>query len=144
MRLNFWERLLLNNPIQSVVQHHIEAPMLLRMGGRLDSKDVLEIGCGRGVGVEVIFKCFGARHVTAIDVDAAMIELAKKRLDAYPEAQLNLAVGDAAAIDAPDETFDAVFDFGIRSSLRRLPRSGTCLFGVNHIQPICGRSRSDC
>ncbi len=113
MKLNFWERLLVNNPVRSLVQHHFEAPMLLRMGGRLDGKKVLEIGCGRGVGIEVIFQRFGARHVTAIDLDPRMIELARKRLDSFPANRLRLSVGEAIAIDAPDKAFDAVFDFGI-------------------------------
>ncbi len=113
MKLNFWERLLVNNPVRSLVQHHFEAPMLLRMGGRLDGKKVLEIGCGHGAGIEVIFQRFGASHVTAIDLDPRMVELAKKRLASCPADRLRLSVGEATAIDAPDKDFDAVFDFGI-------------------------------
>jgi ubiquinone/menaquinone biosynthesis C-methylase UbiE len=113
MKLNFWERLLVNNPIRSLVQHHIEARRLLQLGGRLDGKRVLEIGCGRGVGVEVIFQRFGAAHVTAIDLDSEMINLAKGRLSAYSSDRLQLSLGEATAINAPAGQFDAVFDFGI-------------------------------
>ncbi len=113
MKLNFWEKLLVNNPIRSFVQHHFEAPLLLRMGGRLDGKKVLEIGCGRGVGIEVLFQRFGADHVTAIDLDPKMIERAKKRLTSCHEGKLRFLVGEATAIDTPDKAFDAVFDFGI-------------------------------
>lgn len=113
MKLNFWERLLINNPVRSLVQQHVEAPLLLRLGGRLDGKEVLEIGCGRGAGAEVILQRFGASHVTAFDLDPRMIELARKRLAPYPPDRLRLFVGDAIAIEAPDQAFDAVFDFGI-------------------------------
>jgi ubiquinone/menaquinone biosynthesis C-methylase UbiE len=113
MKLNVWEKLLVNNPARSMVQHHFEAPLLLRMGGRLDGREVLEIGCGRGVGVEVIFQRFGAGRVTAIDLDPRMIALARERLRAFGPERLRLAVGEATAIDAPDHTFDGVFDFGM-------------------------------
>jgi ubiquinone/menaquinone biosynthesis C-methylase UbiE len=113
MKLNFWERLLINNPVRSLVQRHVEVPLLLRLGGRLDGKEVLEIGCGRGVGVEVILEKFGATRVTAFDLDPRMIEIARKRLASYSNQRLRLFVGDATSIEAPDRAFDAVFDFGI-------------------------------
>jgi ubiquinone/menaquinone biosynthesis C-methylase UbiE len=113
VKLNLWERILVNNPLRAMVQHHLEAPRLLRLGGRLDGRKVLEIGCGRGVGVEVILQRFGAAHVTAIDLDPRMIELATRRLSAVDQGSLELAVGEATAIPAKDSSFDAVFDFGI-------------------------------
>jgi ubiquinone/menaquinone biosynthesis C-methylase UbiE len=111
--LNFWERALINNPVRAFVQQHIEAPRLLRLGGRLDGKEVLEIGCGRGIGVEVIVQRFGAGRVTAIDIDPRMIGLARKRLASLPLDRVKLEIGSATAIPAPDESFDAVFDFGV-------------------------------
>jgi ubiquinone/menaquinone biosynthesis C-methylase UbiE len=74
---------------------------------------VLEIGCGRGVGVEIIFERFGAARVTAIDMDPKMIERARRRLARYPADRLQLAIGEATAVSAPEASFDAVFDFGI-------------------------------
>lgn len=73
----------------------------------------MEIGCGRGVGTEIIFKRFRAREVHAFDIDPKMVELARKRLSAYGPDDLLLCVGDAAAIAEEDASFDAVFDFGI-------------------------------
>jgi ubiquinone/menaquinone biosynthesis C-methylase UbiE len=111
--LNFWERALINNPMRAFVQRRVETPRLLRLGGRLDRKEVLEIGCGRGIGVEVIFQQFGAARVTAVDIDPRMIDLARRRLSSIAPHRPNLAVGSATAIPASDESFDAVFDFGI-------------------------------
>ena len=43
-----------------MVQRFYEAPLLLRLTGRLDGKCALEIGCGQGFGMEIILRQFGA------------------------------------------------------------------------------------
>ena len=113
MKLNYIEKALMNNPIRAVVQRHHEAAMMERLGGRCEGKKVLEIGCGRGVGTEIIFERFGADEVHAFDLDPKMIEIAGRRLTKYPPEKLRLFVGDAEKIEAADASFDAVFDFGI-------------------------------
>lgn len=113
MKLNRIEKVLMNNPVRAWVQRQYEAPLLERFGGRAEGKRVLEIGCGRGVGTEIIFERFGAREVHAFDLDPDMVNRARRRLAVYPPERLRLDVGDATAIDAADESFDAVFDFAI-------------------------------
>ena len=113
MILNTIEKALMNNPVRALVQRHHEAAMMLRLGGRVEGMKALEIGCGRGVGTEIIFEQFGAQEVHACDLDPQMIGLAQRRLAKYPPARLRLFVGDAETIDAPDAAFDAVFDFAI-------------------------------
>ena len=113
MKLNSVEKALMNNPVRAAVQRGYEARLMERLGGRLDGMRVLEIGCGRGVGTEIIFRRFGAREVHAFDLDPDMVEKARRRLRAYPPARLRLFVGDAAAIEAEDASYDAVVDFGI-------------------------------
>ena len=103
----------MNNPVRALVQRHHEAALMERFGGRVEGGQVLEIGCGRGVGTEIIFERFGAWEVHAFDLDPDMIEQARRRLAAYPLDRLKLSVGDAARIDAEDASYDAVFDFGI-------------------------------
>ena len=103
----------MNNPVRAMVQRHYEAALMQQIGGRVSGERVLEIGCGRGVGTEIIFKRFGAREVHAFDVDSDMIALARSRLSGFPSDRLRLFVGDAAAIEADDGTFDSVFDFAI-------------------------------
>ena len=73
---------------------------------------VLEIGCGQGVGVEIILGLFGASRVDAFDLDPRMVAIARRRL-ASRGSQVRLWVGDAIDIHALDVTYDAVFDFGI-------------------------------
>lgn len=113
MKLNRVEKALMNNPLRAAVQRRHEARLMERLGGRLDGMRVLEIGCGRGIGTEIIFERFGAREVHAFDIDPDMIERARRQLSRYQPGQLHLFVGDAASIDAADETYDAVVDFGI-------------------------------
>lgn len=113
MKLNRFEKALMNNPVRAFLQKHYEATLLERLGGRTEHQRVLEIGCGRGVGTEIIFERFGAREVQAFDIDAEMIHRARMRLNHYPPERLRLFMGDAAAIDAENQSYDAVFDFGI-------------------------------
>lgn len=103
----------MNNSVRAVVQRRHEAALLERLGGRVEGARVLEIGCGRGVGTEIIFERFGAWEVHAFDVDPDMIARARRHLSEYPANRLTLFVGDAAAITAEDSSYDAVFDFGI-------------------------------
>ena len=112
MILNHFEFALMNNPIRAAMQRYIEARIFLRMGGPLHGARALEIGCGRGVGVELILDVFGAAAVDAFDLDPRMVNLAQRRLRSRGPS-VRLWVGDAAAIDAPEAVYDAVFDFGI-------------------------------
>ena len=103
----------MNNPLRALVQRRYEAVLMERLGGRVEGQRMLEIGCGRGLGTQIIFERFGARQVDALDLDPDMIELARRRLSNYSPNRLRLFAGDAAAINAADATYDAVFDFGI-------------------------------
>ena len=113
MKLNLIEKVLMNNPVRAAVQRHHEASLMERLGARLDGMRVLEIGCGRGVGAEIIFERFGAAEVDAFDIDPDMVARARRRLARFPAERLRLFVGDAAAVEAEDASYDAVVDFGI-------------------------------
>lgn len=113
MKLNPVEKALMNNPVRALIQRRYEASLMERLGGRVEGKRVLEIGCGRGVGTQIIFERFGAQEVHAFDVDPEMVAQATDRLSSYPPDRLTLFVGDAAAIEEPDASFDGVFDFAI-------------------------------
>jgi ubiquinone/menaquinone biosynthesis C-methylase UbiE len=112
MKLNAAEKALMNNPVRALVQRHYEAPLLERLGGRTPGARVLEVGCGRGVGSEIILTRFGAREVVAFDLDLDMVSRARRRLARWRD-RVSFEVGDATRIPAPDAHFDAVFDFGI-------------------------------
>ena len=54
MKLNLFEKIITNNPVRASIQRHIEGPMLKKMGSQRAYPLSLEIGCGAGVGAEVI------------------------------------------------------------------------------------------
>lgn len=111
MKLNALEFTLMNNPVRAALQQRIETPMLIGPPGSLAGKRVLEVGCGRGVGMEILLS-LGAAQVMGFDLDPKMVVLAQKRLAKYGQ-RAKAFVGDAEAIDHPSESFDAVVDFGI-------------------------------
>ena len=112
MLLNAVEKLMMKNPVRSAVQRWYEAPRMLELGGPLPGGHVLEVGCGRGVGVELLLERLGAERVDAFDLDPDMVRRARARLARHGE-RVRLWTGDVTAIDAPDGTYDAVFDFAI-------------------------------
>ena len=126
----------MNNPVRALVQRRYEAALFERLGGRLDGLKVLEIGCGRGIGIEIVFERFGAREVHAFDLDADMVGLARRRLERYGPDRLRLWVGDATAVDAEDASYDAVVDFGI---IHHVPRWGLAVAEVRRVLRPGGR-----
>jgi ubiquinone/menaquinone biosynthesis C-methylase UbiE len=112
MLLNRAETLLMNNPVRAAIQRHFEARRLYQMGGPITGGHALEIGCGRGVGAELILDLFRAGKVDAFDLDPTMVAIARRRLAPLGN-RVSVWQGDASAIDAADGSYDACFDFGI-------------------------------
>ncbi len=129
MLLNRIEYAMMNNPVREMIQRRYEAPRLLKMGGPMDGGAALELGCGRGVGAELILDLFGADSVDAFDLDPRMIRLARRRLQRHGQAA-QFWVGDATSIPARDSSYDAVFDFGI---IHHIPRWRLCLAEVRRV-----------
>ena len=113
MKLNLFEKLIRNNPVRASIQRHIEGPMLKKMGSQRAYPLSIEIGCGSGVGAELIVEQFGAQKVIATDIDTEQIERARKDLKPELNEKIEFKVEDAMALDEPDEKFDAVFSFGV-------------------------------
>jgi ubiquinone/menaquinone biosynthesis C-methylase UbiE len=111
MRLNWLGRASMNNAVRAWGQRYA-ASRLERLGGRIEGRRALEVGCGRGVGAEIILEKFGAASVEAIDLDPKMVDRARRRLAAYDPTRVRISVGNVTSIQAADSMFDAVFDFG--------------------------------
>ena len=135
MLLNAIEKAMMNNPVRAALQRHFEARRLLAMGGPVRGGRALEIGCGRGVGTELVLDVFGAARVDAFDLDPDMVERAHRRLIPRGD-RVKLWVGDATSIDAPDGKYDAVFDFGI---VHHVPRWRDALREVHRVLRPGGR-----
>ena len=117
MLMNRAETALINSPPRRWLQRFYEVPVLLRFGGRVPPGGAaLEIGCGSGYGSQLVLQRFGAARIDAVDLDPTMIDRARKRLTPFGN-RVTLVRGSAtdlrAALDADDDSYDAVFDFGI-------------------------------
>jgi len=141
-----------------MVQRRLDAKRLLKMGGPVEGGNVLEIGCGRGFGVEAALDMFGAKQVHAFDADPAMVglaqrELTRRRLMKGPNAP-RIWHGSVAEIQAGSSEYDAVFDYQVlhhvddwRSALdevARVLKPGGRLYLVESLRglimnPIWGR-----
>jgi ubiquinone/menaquinone biosynthesis C-methylase UbiE len=113
MKLNNAERWLVNNPARALVQRFYEIPILCRLGGVVEDGRILEVGCGRGVGLPLILETFHAAAADGIDLDPAQIERAQKRVARQHDGRIVLHVGSVTKLIFADASFDAVFDFGI-------------------------------
>lgn len=91
---------------------------MLELGGDVEGGAALEIGCGRGVGIEIIIERFRAATVTAFDLDPKLVAMAERRTQPFGD-RVSLSVGSATEIDAPSGSFDAVFDFGVIHQIER-------------------------
>ena len=129
MRINFVEKVLLNNPVRGWIFRHFEARRLLEMGGKTSGGLALEIGCGRGLGTQFVLDAFKADHVHAFDLDPRMITGARRKLRAQFE-KVDLFVGSATSIPAMNNVYDTVFDFGAIHHVIHWPRALTEVFRV--------------
>lgn len=112
MKLNWAERMAVNNPLRPLQQRlevsWYQKNIKLEFGSR-----ILEIGCGRGAGSFLIKKTFMPRQIHAMDLDIDMIKKAEKYLPRQKREGINFFVGDVCLLPYPDETMDAVFGFGV-------------------------------
>ncbi len=117
MKLNWAERLVVNNPvrvrIQGLIIHWIKGVTDIPPQAR-----ILEIGCGRGAGACLLHDHFHPASLHAFDLDHRMILLAQKYLRPEYRERICLYVGDALTLPYRDGAMDAVFGFGV---LHHLP-----------------------
>ena len=112
MKLNRLGTLHIISPWRTLPLRLYVAPLLERLGGTVEEGRVLEIGCGQGLGAEIIKRRFRAATVKGIDLDARIVERARRRLTRRNVEGIEIAEGDATHLGFDDDSFDAVFDFG--------------------------------
>lgn len=129
MKLNRVEKALINSPMRTWMQRRIADRWFLR--GRISLRDrrVLEIGCGRGTGTELLLDRYGARRVIAFDYDPAYVESARRRLRPQFGDRVALFVGDAEWLPFASDEFDVIVELAIlhhlldwRRALREIAR----------------------
>ncbi len=112
MKVNWPERLWVNSPIRRLVQQ-IEARFFSALHALPPGARCLEIGCGCGMGAEIIGNAFSPAEICALDIDPAMLVKAGRKRRKRPGLPLRLFGGDAHHLPFADGSFDAVFNYGI-------------------------------
>ena len=134
MKLNWAERWVVNNPLR-VFQQKIEIKWLRSMMSLKPGANILEVGCGRGAGANLIFKNFQPSQLHILDLDLKMIQKARTHLSPASKEAVNMFVGDA--VDLPFKTgcLDAVFGFGF---LHHVPDWRQGLFEIARVLKPAG------
>ena len=112
MKLNWLGTAHIVSPARTLPLRFYVAPLLERLGGTVEGGRVLEVGCGQGLGAEIIKGRFRAATVTGIDLDARIVARAQGRVTRRNAGGIEIAEGDATQLGFEDQSFDAVFDFG--------------------------------
>ncbi len=128
MKLNWVERLVVNNPLRLMEQHLI-ARWFKAMHDQPSGCRILEIGCGRGAGARLILNKFEPEHLYLLDLDQRMIKSARGYLTPAEKNEVSFYVGDAVDLPFGSAFMDAVFGFGFlhhvpvwRTGLREITR----------------------
>jgi ubiquinone/menaquinone biosynthesis C-methylase UbiE len=117
MKLNWAERVVVNNPVRVLIQRLI-IRWIKSQGVVASQARVLEVGCGRGAGACLILEEFHPSLLHALDLDHRMIRSAGAYLRPQQREQISLLVGDALTLPYRSGVLDAVFGFGV---LHHLP-----------------------
>jgi ubiquinone/menaquinone biosynthesis C-methylase UbiE len=112
MKVNWPERLWVNSPVRRFVQQR-EAVFFKRLHSLPSGGRYLEIGCGCGVGAGIIWGSFAPSAIYALDIDTGMLQTAKRKTANWQSDRLHLLAADAQQLPFAENTFDAVFNYGI-------------------------------
>ena len=118
MILNTIERLYVNSPVHTVAQIR-NVNFLRRIHALAPGSRVVEIGCGRGVGMRLILDTFDPGLADALDIDPKMVALTKRRLRTFSAERVSARLADAHTLPYESSSIDAVFDFGVLHHLEQ-------------------------
>ncbi len=145
MKLNWAERLMVNNPLRLFAQKQI-VEWMGRRGGLQPGKTILEVGCGRGAGADLLIRRFRPRSAHILDLDTAMMCRARNYFHHRDAATVAMCAGSAEFLPYRNESFDAVFCFGVLhhmerwqsgvAEISRVLRRGGTLFLEEYYPPI--------
>ncbi|MBV8733787.1 MAG: class I SAM-dependent methyltransferase [Solirubrobacterales bacterium] len=88
----------------------------------VEPRSILELGTGTGAGAIMLARRYPQARVHAIDLSAAMIEAARKKIPGDLAERIELEVGDAASLPYRNETFDLVSQLNLPIYLEQAAR----------------------
>ena len=98
----------------------IAADMLFHAAGDIQDCHVVDLGCGTGI-FAVGAALLGAARVTGVDVDAAVVAVAREQAGRYG-VDIDFMVADVAALDMQADTVIMNPPFGAQHANRRADR----------------------
>lgn len=128
--MTFQERLSVNNPVRDWFMRG-EMATFRRLAELPEGAAVLDMGCGRGTSVRLILSALGGRpaRLVAFDIDAALVDQARRRLAPLLGPTVEVRVADATRLPFGDGEFDAAFEIAMlhhildwRAALREIAR----------------------
>jgi SAM-dependent methyltransferase len=100
-----------NRPWRNWVQESLEVACVLRLLRVPPGARMLELGCGRGIGLVPLARIARPASLIGVDRDRDLLRHAERRLDEQGVAA-RLVWSDVRALTLPDESVDVVVDFG--------------------------------
>lgn len=102
-RLDGYDEHMLND-VEGCKEGYIKMAALVPM----NTKCLLDLGCGTGLELDEIFKLLPDIEVTGIDLTRAMLERLREK---HPDKKLDLICGDYFSVDFGENRFDCVVSF---------------------------------
>lgn len=108
------ERSYLNSALHTAMHRHVLPGMFSALKPLPHGANVLEVGCGNGVGAEALVTRWHAAHVTATDIDDESLGRAQFYLDSHLQPhQFSVRKADLMALPFPAARFDGVISHGV-------------------------------
>ncbi len=112
MLMNWPERVWIYSPVRVFFQIR-EIREWLKLVGKTNAENALEIGCGLGRGAGLMVNRMGFRDVVAFDLEERLVVRAARGTPDVLKEKISFYVGDAQDLPFGDSSFDAVVNFGI-------------------------------
>jgi len=90
-------------------QRHLEIPLFTRLLSIPRGARILEVGCGRGVALPVMYELLQPARLVGLDIDAALLAEAAETV---ARLEVELVCADVRELPFADASFDVVIDFG--------------------------------
>ena len=123
MKLNWIERLFVTSPVRVLMQT-MEIKWFKKKYPLDSGSEILEIGCGGGVGGGLILESFKPAQLYLSDLDIKMVRRARTYAGSRNLSNVHICQVDATDLPYGDQKFDAVFGFGF---LHHVPRWRTSI-----------------